>query len=133
MEEVGTISKTLQDEHLDNRPEVLEGRTIKLNTNCGSFFLTLNEHEGKLFEVRCRIGKSGNCQRNLFEIIGILFSILLQSNISRDQIRKALETHMEANCTNTIWHEGERYYSCVDFTVKKMLEEMAARGEVEIE
>jgi ribonucleoside-diphosphate reductase alpha chain len=116
-----------------DRPESLEGRTIKLDTNCGSFFLTLNEHEGKLFEVRCLIGKSGNCQRNLFEVIGILLSVLLQSNIDRDKIRKILETHMEANCTNTIWHEGDRYYSCVDFTVKKMLEEMAAREEIKIE
>jgi len=115
-----------------DRPEFLHGKTIKLSTPCGSFFLTTNEHEGKLYEVRMLIGKSGNCVRGLFEGMAILISLLLQSGMDKEEIAKALEKQMESNCGNKIWHHGEIYTSCLDFAIKHITEEMLAREELEV-
>lgn len=115
-----------------SRPEVLDGYTLKMPTPCGSLYLTLNEDKEKLREVRMRIGKAGNCQRLLFETIAILISVLLQSNISRETIRKALHNQFESNCGNDkIRYKGEEYHSCIDYVVTKIFEDMASRGEIE--
>jgi ribonucleoside-diphosphate reductase alpha chain len=119
---------------LVDRPEVLSGRTIRLNSSCGAFYLTLNEHEEKLAEVRMLIGKSGNCQRNLFEVIALLLSVLLQSDIPKEKIVSILEHKLEVNCfNNPSYHEGIRYNSCIDFVVRKILEELVNRKEVALE
>jgi ribonucleoside-diphosphate reductase alpha chain len=118
---------------LSERPEVLNGYTQRLKTPCGSFYLTLNELDGKLFEVRMRIGKSGNCVRGLFEFSAILISVLLQAEISRDVIEKALGHQNESNCGNKIYYKGEEYHSCVDYVVKKILEELLNRQEIKAE
>jgi ribonucleoside-diphosphate reductase alpha chain len=116
------------------RPEVLEGYTIRLKTPCGPFFVTLNECENKLYEIQMSIGKSGTCQNLLFRTIALLISVLLQSGISKENIAKALSHQMEGNCgNNKIWNEGEAYHSCIDYTFKKIVEDMANRGEIEEE
>ena len=113
------------------RPEVLEGYTLKLPSPCGSFFLTLNEHEDKLREVRMTIGKSGNCQRLLFETIGILVSVLLQEDIPKEKVAKALVNQLEGCCGNRIYDKGAEYTSCIDFMVQKIIEDMGSREEIE--
>lgn len=114
------------------RPEVLEGFTLSLPTPCGHFYLTLNEDGGRLREIRCEIGKSGNCQRVLFQTIAILISVLLQSNIPREKIVKTLLNQLEANCGNITHHKGEKYYSCVDYLVKRVIEDMVSREGIEL-
>ena len=116
------------------RPEVLEGRTIGLKTPCGGFYLTLNEDGNNLREIRMTLGKPGTCQRLLFETIAILLSVLLQSKIPREKIKKALYHQFEGNCgNNKSWHEGEEYHSCINFTITKIFEDMASRGEISFE
>ncbi len=116
------------------RPEVLEGYTTKIPTPCGTFYLTLNEYDNKLCEVRMRIGKSGNCQRLLFETISILLSVLLQSNISKEKIQKILYHQFGSNCgNNKIRYKGEEYHSCIDYVITKIFEDMAGRGEIKLE
>lgn len=127
-------TKTLPEIENYNRPKVLEGRTIKLQTPCGGFYLTINEDEGKLREIRMRIGKAGNCQRLLFETISILLSVLLQTNIPREEIKKILYHQFEGNCGNDkIWNEGDKYDSCIDFVITKIFEDMGSRGEIKLE
>jgi ribonucleoside-diphosphate reductase alpha chain len=116
------------------RPEVLEGYTIRLKTPCGSLFTTFNECENKLSEVMMTLGRSGTCQNLLFRTISLLMSVLLQSGISKEKVAKALTKQMEGNCgSNKIWCDGEEYHSCIDFVFKKVLEDMASRGEIEEE
>jgi len=112
------------------RPETLDGITAELPTPCGNFYLTLNECGGKLREVRMGIGKSGNCMRMLFETIAILVSVMLQSNIPKDKIVKTLFNQLEGNCGNRIYYKGEEYHSCLDYAIRKIIEDMAGRGEV---
>ena len=109
------------------RPEMLEGRTLLAKTPCGGFYLTLNECDNQLCEVRMLIGKSGNCVRVLFETIAILISVMLQENISKDKITKTLLNQLEANCGNTIWVDGDKYTSCIDYAVTKIIEQIEAR------
>lgn len=118
---------------MKDRPEVLEGYTLKLPTPCGAFYLTLNEYENKLFEVRCGLGKSGTCYNIVFQTLALLISVILQSNIPREKIKKTLLHQFEGNCGNTIWFKGERYHSCIDFMIQRILEDLGNRGEIKLE
>lgn len=116
------------------RPETLEGHTIRLKTPCGSMFMTINECEEKVCEIMLNLGKSGTCQNLLFRTISLLVSVMLQSGISKDKIYKALDKQMEGNCGNgRIYSDGIEYHSCIDFIFKRIIEELAGRGEIEIE
>jgi len=116
-----------------DRPEALEGYTPKLKTPCGSLYLTLNECDNKLCEVRVTMGKSGTCMNIMLQTIALLISVMLQSGINKDKIKKVLLNQFEGNCGNTIWYGGERYHSCIDFMIKRILEDMASRGEINLE
>jgi hypothetical protein len=116
------------------RPEVLDGRTPKLSTPCGSLFVNLNHCDNILREVQMTLGKSGTCQNLLFRTISLLLSVLLQSNVKREDIVKAISHQMEGHCGNgRIYCDGAEYYSCIDFVFKLILEEMANRGEIKLE
>jgi ribonucleoside-diphosphate reductase alpha chain len=107
------------------RPETLTGNTRRLQTSCGSFYLTINTHEGKPAEIQMTIGKSGNCVRTAFQIIGILVSMLLQKGFDRKDILDIFERHLkEANCGNKIFYKGEQYQSCLDFMSKQVLKQL---------
>lgn len=120
-------------ETIIDRPEVLHGYTPKLSTPCGSLYFTLNECDNRLCEVRAIMGKAGTCSNIMLQTIALLISVMLQSGIDRERIKKALLNQFEGNCGQTIWYKGERYHSCVDFMVKRILEDMASRGEVSLE
>ena len=112
------------------RPECLTGYTRRLPTPCGSLYLTLNENEGKLCEVRMTLGKSGSCYNIMFQTIALLISVMLQEGVSREKIKKTLENQFEGNCGQVIWYDGAKYHSCIDFVIQKILEDLASRGEV---
>lgn len=43
------------------RPEEVSGVTVCKKTNCGNLFITMNELDGKPFEVFVEMGKNGSC------------------------------------------------------------------------
>ncbi len=112
------------------RPEVLEGYTQRLKTPCGDLYLTLNEHEGKLCEVRSILGKSGTCYNIMFQTLSLFLSLMIQEGISKQRICDILFKQFGGGCGQTIFHNGEKYSSCIDFMVQKIIEDMASRGEV---
>jgi len=73
------------------RPPVLEGRTHKLLTGDGTLYLTVNNHEGRPFEVFVTIGKGGHNEAANAEAIGRLVSLCLRSNVPMESIVKQLE------------------------------------------
>jgi hypothetical protein len=134
MEENQQIHKIGQDEHIEfTRPDVLQGYTRKLNAPCGDFFLTLNEHESHLAEVRMVLGKCGSCTNILLSMIAILISKLLQEGVRKDDIKKLLFHQFEGSCGNVMYSDGEKYFSCIDFATEKILEDMASRGDIDLE
>ncbi|MFP4084184.1 MAG: vitamin B12-dependent ribonucleotide reductase [Desulfonatronovibrio sp.] len=63
------------------RPEVVYGFTQKVRTGLGELYLTVNEVDGKPFEVFATIGRSGRSITAKAEAIGRLVSLALRSGI----------------------------------------------------
>lgn len=64
------------------RPDILQGFTQKVQTGLGAMYLTVNEVDGKPFEVFATIGKSGRSITAKAEAIGRLVSLALRSGVS---------------------------------------------------
>ncbi|NLV68034.1 MAG: vitamin B12-dependent ribonucleotide reductase [Spirochaetes bacterium] len=97
------------------RHEVTWGATRKMNTGCGSLYVTINEDEYGIFEVFAAMGKGGGCASSQTEAIGRLISLALRSGIDREQIVKQLKG---VRCPNQSWEKGGRIYSCSDAIAK---------------
>lgn len=64
-----------------DRPDVVYGFTQKVKTGLGFLYLTVNEMDGKPFEVFATIGKSGRSITAKAEAIGRLVSLALRSGV----------------------------------------------------
>jgi ribonucleoside-diphosphate reductase alpha chain len=78
--------------HKRQRPAMLRGRTLKMNSPLGDLYVTINEDEsGHPFEVFCTLGKAGGAATADAEAIGRLISLALRSGIPvsavKDQLR----------------------------------------------
>ena len=78
--------------HKRQRPSVLKGYSMKMNSPLGDLYVTINEdHTGRPFEVFCTLGKAGGAAMADSEAIGRLISLSLRSGIPitavRDQLR----------------------------------------------
>jgi len=74
------------------RPAMLKGRTLKMNSPLGDIYVTINEDSaGRPFEVFCTLGKAGGAAFADAEAIGRLMSLALRSGVPitaiRDQLR----------------------------------------------
>jgi len=69
-----------------SRPDVIYGFTQKIDTGLGAMYLTVNEMDGKPFEVFATIGKSGRSITAKAEAIGRLVSLALRSGVSVREI-----------------------------------------------
>ena len=74
-----------------DRPEMLYGFTLKVETGLGMMYVTVNEVEGKPFEVFVTIGKSGHSVTAKAEAIGRLVSLALRSGIDVREIVRQLK------------------------------------------
>ena len=99
---------------MKKRPEELNGETIRCNTECGSMFLTRNYYKGKLVEVRCVLGKCGNCSGNMLIGITRLISSILQTDLEKKLKKKKIKTSIaDSNCSMPVYYNGEKFDSCV--------------------
>ena len=99
------------------RKEVTWGKTLKMNTGCGSLYVTINEDEHGLFEVFATMGKAGGCAASQAEAVSRLISLSLRSGIEPQQIIKQLKG---VRCPNQAWVKGGKIYSCADAIAKAM-------------
>ncbi len=71
------------------RPDIVEGFTQKVKTGLGFLYLTVNEIDGKPFEVFTTIGKSGRSITAKAEAIGRLVSLCFRSGVPvRDVVQQ---------------------------------------------
>ncbi|MFP5238500.1 MAG: vitamin B12-dependent ribonucleotide reductase [Acidobacteriota bacterium] len=70
-----------QESKVRTRPDVVYGFTQKVKTGYGDLYLTVNEVDGKPFEVFATIGKSGRSITAKAEAIGRLVSLALRSGV----------------------------------------------------
>jgi ribonucleoside-diphosphate reductase alpha chain len=68
------------------RPDVIYGFTQKVETGLGVLYLTVNEVDGRPFEVFATIGKSGGSITAKAEAIGRLVSLALRSGVEVREI-----------------------------------------------
>ena len=66
---------------VQKRPDVVYGFTQKVKTGYGDLYLTVNEVDGKPFEMFATIGKSGHSIMAKAEAIGRLVSLALRSGV----------------------------------------------------
>lgn len=73
------------------RPDVMQGATRKMETSCGSLYVTVNwDESGRPFEVFTSMGKAGGCASSQSEAIGRLVSLALRSGIDPQQVVRQL-------------------------------------------
>ena len=68
------------------RPEELKSKTVRMPTGHGNLYVTMSEHEGKLFEVFATIGKAGDSIMAKAEVTGRLVSLALRHSIPIEDI-----------------------------------------------
>ena len=77
--------------HKRQRPHMLRGHTIKMNSPLGDLYVTINEDEnGRPFELFCSLGKAGGAAMADAEAIGRLVSLALRSGIPITSIKEQL-------------------------------------------
>jgi len=75
----------------EERPEITHGYTFKTKTSYGNLYITINEVDGKPFEVFTQIGKAGGFFHANTEAISRLISLSLRSGIDIQQIINQLK------------------------------------------
>ncbi len=78
----GTQAPVADSGMVRKRPDVVQGFTHKVQTGLGFMYLTVNEIDGRPFEVFATIGKSGRSITAKAEAIGRLVSLALRSGVS---------------------------------------------------
>ena len=107
------------------RPEVLHGETIRMQTGCGPLYVTINEDENGPFEVFNTMGKAGGCVASQTEAIGRLVSLALRSGVSEDEIIKQLGG---IRCHRPFGFGKNQVLSCSDAVAKALLKYKSMRG-----
>ena len=99
----------------DKRPSVVVGKTHKVETGCGSLYLTVNEHSNKIFEVFSHLGRSGGCAQAQLEAMSRLVALCLRSGITADDVIKQLRG---IRCHSPGYDAGGTVFSCADAVAK---------------
>lgn len=93
------------------RPDVVIGRTMRMETGCGNLYVTTNETEDGPFELFAQIGKAGGCAASQTEAIGRLVSLALRSGVDAGAIARQLKG---VRCPYPSWNRGQKVLSCAD-------------------
>ncbi len=108
----------------EERPFMLSGTTIKLPTQQGNLYLTINKNEkNEIKEVFIDMGRSGETEKSYAEAIGRLISVYLQSGGNADRIVKTLKGIKGGAPT---WFNGLQLLSIPDAIAKSI--ELVSRG-----
>jgi ribonucleoside-diphosphate reductase alpha chain len=93
------------------RPRALKGRTVKMETGCGTLYVTINEDEDGFFELFNTMGKAGGCAASQSEAIGRLVSLAWRSRVSTEEIIKQLSG---ISCHKQVGLGENKILSCAD-------------------
>ena len=93
------------------RPKTIPGETHKINTGCGSLYVTVNTDGGKVFEVFAKLGKSGGCSACTTEALTRSMSIGLRAGVELEEYHRTLKG---ISCNAQALDEGTKICSCPD-------------------
>ncbi len=104
------------------------GITERVNTGCGSLYVTINSDEDGICEVFSNLGKAGGCASAQLEATCRLISIALRSGVDVNTVIKQLRG---IRCPSIAWEGGKSVLSCAD-AIGSVLEKHIS-GETETE
>jgi len=90
------------------RPKALTGQTIKARSGCGELYVTINELNGRPYEVFVKT--EGGCEANN-ETIGRLISLALRNEIPAEKVIQQLR---KVKCVNAMRSKHSEGRSCAD-------------------
>lgn len=122
-------SESVEKSSAKGRPMTLNGITDKYKTGEGDAYITVNEFEGKPFEVFIQIGKSGANTSANSEAVGRLTSLCLRAGVNPKDIIKQLS---DITGSNPTWNEHSLVKSVPD-AIAKMLSKVICESEIVIE
>jgi ribonucleoside-diphosphate reductase alpha chain len=93
------------------RPAETKGTITKVNTGCGTLYITVAYDDKGIFEVFSTLGKSGACAIAQLEAISRLISLALRSGVDVAQVVKQLRG---IRCPSISWEGGKSILSCAD-------------------
>jgi ribonucleoside-diphosphate reductase alpha chain len=93
------------------RPTETKGTITKVNTGCGSLYITVAYDDKGIFEVFSTLGKSGGCAVAQLEAICRLITLALRSGVDVAQVVKQLRG---IRCPSIAWEQGKSILSCAD-------------------
>ena len=99
------------------RPDKVTGYTYKIKTGMGNLYITINEIEGKPFELFAILGKSGQSVTAKTEAIGRLVSTALQHGVPMEEL---IEQLRGISGSSQILHTGGAVLSIPDAIAKVM-------------
>ena len=106
------------------RPEILDGRTHKFKTGCGSLYVTVNRDlAGDVHEVFTAHSKNSGCVAALLNALSRVTSIALRSGVAPEAIAK---TMLGQNCGKC-----ENIASCADAVGLALQKERQAEAEID--
>lgn len=101
------------------RPDILWGITIRVDTQCGHLYVTVNFFDHSLFEVFARLGHSGGCSASHLEGLTRAISVGLRCGVNpRDYIKTLVGTRCPSP---TIYPEEKQTFSCSDAVGRMLL------------
>ncbi len=96
------------------RPESLRGVTNRVQTGCGTLYITVNyDDQDCLFEIFSTLGKAGSCTSAQLDGIARLTSLALRSGVSVEDIVKQLR-FIRCPKLYSPTEGGRHIYSCPD-------------------
>ena len=87
------------------------GITERVNTGCGSLYVTINSDDDGICEVFSNLGKAGGCASAQLEATCRLISIALRSGVDVNTVIKQLRG---IRCPSIAWEGGKSVLSCAD-------------------
>ncbi len=78
--------------NIEDRPNELEGRTLRVESGCGRIYITINKTKDyPVFEVFANSGKSGSCISSMLESLTKVISISLRAGVPAEDILKQID------------------------------------------
>jgi ribonucleoside-diphosphate reductase alpha chain len=115
-----------------DRPDIVTGRTMKVNTALGKMYITVNsspEDQGSPFEVFVTLSKGGTNASADAEAIGRLVSLALQNSVNVPEIVK----HLKGIGAGEVAFNRGRVVSSIPDAVAYVLERMFLGKEEKID
>jgi ribonucleoside-diphosphate reductase alpha chain len=109
------------------RPRLLYGGTYKVQSGCGKLYVTINERNGKPYEVFIQSGGSGGCEAGN-QALGRTISLALRNG---GDIRNIIKQLYKVKCPAALKNPRSEGKSCSDIVGKLITESIPDEDEEE--